>query len=89
MRFRVGNLVVWSSQAGGKKRVKIGKVEAIVPPNTSITRAKGWWQLEQRFKRLHKLKQSGLRDHESYLVSAGNTLYRPRVEYLRPFVRGG
>ena len=78
--FKLGDLVEWSSSAGGVQKTKVGKVELVIPAGGRIPpelrkEADAW----------------GLpRDHESYLVrvsgktvAAKGRLYWPRVSVLK------
>lgn len=61
-KFKEGDEVIWSSQAGGSLKVKIGDVVEVVPPGKSI--------LKSRFR--SELDASTLpRDDESYIVCVG------------------
>ena len=61
-RFKEGDEVIWSSQAGGRMKVKIGEVVEVVPAGKSI--------LKSRFR--NELDASKLpRDEESYIVCVG------------------
>lgn len=61
-RFREDDEVIWSSQAGGSEKVKIGTVVEVIPAGKSI--------LKSRFR--DELDASTLpRKEESYIVCVG------------------
>ena len=77
-KFKHGNFVTWTSQAGGITRTKLGEVVEVVPPRTKPNAVRG----------------SGMsREHESYVVKASvidgkphqlrrTKRYWPKVELL-------
>jgi len=76
--FKVGDKVVWTSQAGGHEKTKTGTVKAVVPA----------WE----FPRVHTPDGFSLRTdsnfglpHESYLVQVGRSksLYWPLAKKLK------
>jgi hypothetical protein len=75
--MKVGDKVVWTSQAAGYTRTKRGVIIAVVPAKND----------PRRFMPAGcKLDGPGLsRDHESYLVRSDRRgLYWPRVSALKP-----
>ncbi len=80
MTFKVGDQVVWKSQAGGSgPREKRGRIVAVVnymeQPNDALSRVRERGRL--RFPGL-------VRREVSYVVRVqGRGLYWPRVDYLR------
>ena len=80
-KFKLGDLVTWTSQAGGKSKTKQGIVIAVISANESPYRA----FLRNSEYRLRALAGS-LRSHESYLIQVGKSkkLYWPLVKYLKP-----
>ena len=61
-KFKEGDEVIWSSQAGGREKVKIGDVVEVIPAGRSI--------LKSRFR--SELDASTLpRNEESYIVCVG------------------
>lgn len=74
MKFQIGDVVTWTSQAAGIPATKTGEIIEVVPPGSPATQIRG----------------AGLpRDHESYVVKAKKTtdrgrqaLYWPRVSLL-------
>ena len=80
-KFKLGQMVEWTSQANGNKRTKIGIVVKVVRPYYSG-------------KNIHedfKTKSRGSRDHESYVVCVpspeGAEFFWPRVHGLKPATR--
>lgn len=80
-KFKEGDEVIWSSQAGGRLKEKVGEVVEVLPAGKSI--------LKSRFR--HDLDASTLpRDEESYIVCVGPKpgsrakpkYYWPRVSAL-------
>ena len=80
-RFKENDEVIWSSQAGGREKVKIGTVVEVIPAGKSILRS--------RFR--HELDASiSPRREESYVVCVGPKpgsrakpkYYWPRVSAL-------
>lgn len=72
-RFKIGDRVEWTSQAGGWTRTKIGTVETVVPPGCIVPKCS------------KNPNPGACRDHESYLVRVQKKgLYWPRVAALRP-----
>ncbi|EMH4164014.1 hypothetical protein RJ498_003317 [Pluralibacter gergoviae] len=62
MKFKEGDEVIWSSQANGSIKEKIGEVVEVIPAGRSI--------LKSRFR--HELDASTYpRDNESYIVCVG------------------
>jgi hypothetical protein len=77
LRFNEGDEVTWSSQAGGRTKVKEGVVAEVVPATCMSTR--------ERFIALYKGNGVGMhRYHESYVVLVGKKAYWPRVGALKP-----
>lgn len=86
-KFRIGQSVKWTSQAGGHVRTKQGKIVMIVPATLSaLLRV-----LENKFPDCSVANTYGHgypRDHESYIVrvssgtKAKDKLYWPRVSAL-------
>jgi len=77
--FAVGDNVRWTSQAGGYKKTKLGKIVVVVPPSTrarDVLVGSVYNAREGRFDGFSK------RFTESYIVSTGRTLYCPRVRHL-------
>lgn len=80
--WTVGSAVEWTSQSGGYKSTKRGVIVAVVPAGV----------LPGDIHRVNRsIYQSGVRDHDSYLVRArqvgkarGRAIYWPRVTHLRP-----
>lgn len=61
-KFKLGDKVKWSSQAGGSWSHKVGTVVAVVPS--------GWLPGREEWPSLHTGPGiGGSRDHESYIVS--------------------
>lgn len=78
--FQLGDLVTWTSQAGGKSKTKTGKVLFVIPPGKILREIfTGSPELE-----ISHLGIYGTRDHESYLIQVGKSkrLYWPLVKYL-------
>lgn len=75
-RFKVGDRVSWTSQAGGYSKTKTGSVAAVVRPGEYPDRA--------QFLSLYRGAGVGIaRDHESYVVTVkGAGVYWPRVKAL-------
>jgi len=74
--FAVGDNVRWTSQAGGYKKTKLGKIVVVVPPSTrarDVLVGSVYNAREGCFDGFSK------RFTESYIVSTGRTLYWPRV----------
>ena len=83
LKFKVGDYVVWSSQAGGVWKHKIGRVAQVVEAMGMPNRAK--------FISLYRKNGVGLpRKEESYVVQLiengklKNRFYWPRVSALKP-----
>lgn len=88
--MKVGDKVLWSSQANGSVKIKGGKIEYVIPANTH---AKTWLSgIDVRKYFSLRTDFCGLpRDHKSYLISvpgksdrAKRLLYWPRVSALKP-----
>ncbi|MFA5048709.1 MAG: hypothetical protein WC516_06815 [Patescibacteria group bacterium] len=83
-KFKVGDEVMWSSQASSFEKVKQGVVVGIVPKGVHVHRG----FLVRGTEHLMKYNKSRLgdgygRDHESYLVLVNDKyLYWPRVSQL-------
>ncbi len=81
MRYKVGDRVWWTSQAGGYATTKHGVIIAVVPayrsPHSVIGLSPGFCV---------RCDSSTVRRHESYLVRVGRRarLYWPRVGDLLP-----
>jgi hypothetical protein len=77
LAFKVGDEVKWTSQSGGFRKEKLGKVVAVVPAA----------QKPQDFipEGFNFGNDGRPRPHESYLIQIGKRrkLYWPRVEYLQ------
>lgn len=79
LKFKVGDLVTWTSQSQGSTTTKTGRVFAVVPADT----------LPQLYLCGFTGRSGGgfgcPRDHESYLVKVGNSrrLYWPLVKKLK------
>lgn len=70
--FKLGAMVTWSSQAGGRTTTKVGEIVAVVPPGKKPKDVAG---------------AGSSRDHESYVVKARDSRghdkrYWPLVKYL-------
>lgn len=73
--FTEGDIVEWTSQAGGFTKTKRGMIVEVVAAGNLPSR--------ERFTSLHKGWGVGMpRDHESYVVKVGNKPYWPRVVNL-------
>lgn len=68
MSFKVGDEVRWCSQAQGSSKQKQGRVIEVVPAGEIPNDIGG---------------VSSPRNHESYVVHVGSTLYWPRVSHLK------
>lgn len=74
--FEVGDAVVWTSQAKGHAREKVGEVAEVVGAGHRPSR--------ERFPALYKHAGCGYgRKHQSYVVLVGNRPYWPNVVHLR------
>ena len=75
MDIKLGDVVTWTSQAGGYRRTKTGVVEEVVPAHGLPNRA--------RFSQLYRNSGVGMdRDHASYVVRVpGKTLRSAGVVY--------
>jgi len=80
MEFKVGDIVEWESQAGGKVRKKEGEVVEIIPAGVQITII-----LDKRGYHYSRRNFDGSpRNHKSYLIlTREGRLYWPRVNRLR------
>lgn len=78
-KFKPGDHVTWTSQAGGKSKTKQGIVIAVVPKFQPMGYA-----IPEGFK--FKGFDGAVRFHESYLIQVGKSkrLYWPLVKYLKP-----
>lgn len=77
MQFKVGDSVIWTSQAGARSKTKTGIVVQVVPPRGYPDRA--------IYPSLHA--SGGLcRRQESYVVMVGKKPYWPRVKHLKSVV---
>ncbi len=80
MRYRIGDRVWWTSQAGGYATTKHGIIVAVVPARRSplIGTLPAGCSV--------RCDSSTMRRHESYLVRVGRRarLYWPRVSDLLP-----
>lgn len=80
--MNVGDMVTWTSQAGSYMTTKTGKIIKVLPANK-------WWSRSNYMTDFACMCDSGMRNHESYLVEVSATgkgkpkLYRPRVSALR------
>lgn len=76
MQFKEGELVTWSSQAGGLRKTKVGVVAQVVRAGERPDR--------NRFASLYTSSGVGSgRKAESYVVLVGKTAYWPRENQLR------
>ena len=77
MKFKVGQLVKWSSQSKGFRKTKHGKIAQVVPPGNQPS--------EDDFPALHRGWGCGMgRKNESYVVLVGNKPYWPVASLLKP-----
>lgn len=77
MRFKVGDVVTWTSQSGGYSKTKTGTVLAIVPAGSSPVVPEG-------YRANSKAGYGFGRSHDSYLIAVGKVIYWPRVICLNP-----
>lgn len=84
-KFKPGDLVTWTSQAGGNSKTKQGIVVAVIPAEAAIRDALTAHELES-WKLDRFFISISVRDHESYLIQVGKSkrLYWPLVKYLKP-----
>lgn len=74
-RFKVGDVVTWTSQAGGSTSTKAGRVAEVVAPNKRPS--------PELFPALHGYSGCGRgRTHESYVVLVGTKPYWPHAKLL-------
>ena len=87
--FNVGDVVEWTSHAGGKVKTKTGKVIAVIPANTPAMRFTAPIQAARthRDKTISTASRNQSRDHQSYLIEVKGPkkpfLYYPLVQKLR------
>jgi len=81
-KFKPGDAVTWTSQAGGKSKTKQGIVKIIVAPGVQLLKALE--KDEGDFNVRDEVKKAS-RSHESYLIQVGKSkrLYWPLVKYLK------
>jgi hypothetical protein len=89
-RFRMGQIVVWDSQAGGHATTKVGRVVGRVPANTNPIDE--YRRVVKKFNPADdKIALTAARDHVSYLVLVDQgegrrpRLYWPLVKNLEKF----
>lgn len=70
--FGLGVIVEWTSSSAGTTKTKRGEIVQVVHKWT-----------KPDFARFPSLIGAGTRDHESYVIKVGSTLYYPRVSALR------
>ena len=88
--MKIGDNVMWNSQAGGKLLGKVGVIVAVVPPGVRPAKLDGSRrilnediELPDREYLVHKLGGGMARKEESYLIAVDNILYWPVVRILR------
>lgn len=77
-KFKVGDMVRWTSGAGGVQKTKAGEVVAVIPERRPVTDALN--KIRVKFNR--QFDGFNPRMHESYLVLVGDKLYWPRAKGL-------
>jgi len=79
-KFKPGDHVAWTSQAGGKSKTKQGIVIAVVLPQQRLLNA-----IDADKWRVGHLEIYAYRPHKSYLIQVGKSkrLYWPLVKYLK------
>lgn len=82
-KFKPGDHVTWTSQAGGKSKTKQGRIYLTVPPGTALAELKECF-VNQTFN--VRADFASRRKHESYVVQVPGELrlYWPLVKYLKP-----
>jgi len=77
--FHVDDVVTWTSQSSGVTKTKTGIVIAVLSAGVDPMSV-----IPPRYFDHHRWQTYGMpRDHESYLVLVEETIYWPRVKYLR------
>jgi hypothetical protein len=77
MQFKIGDYVIWTSQAGARSKTKTGIITQVVPPLG--------YPDPVAYPQLHA--SGGLcRREESYVVVVGKKPYWPRVKHLKNIV---
>jgi len=77
MRFKVGDMVTWTSQSGSYSKTKTGKVLAIIPAGDRPVVPEG-------YRANSKAGYGMRRDHDSYMVAVDRVIYWPRTCHLSP-----
>lgn len=82
-KFKPGDHVIWTSQAGGKSKTKQGIVYLTVPPDTALVELAECF-VNQTFN--VRADFASRRKHESYVIQIPGELrlYWPLVKYLKP-----
>ena len=87
-KFKPGDPVTWTSQAGGESKTKQGIVLIVVLAGRNLKEA---ITDEQWREFTYPYSFSSRRPHESYLIQVGKSkrLYWPPVKYLKLVEKGG